>query len=256
MSQVDDIEAANTRRTTARRAYVERIEEAARPIISLLVDIKPSEDQLQRVALSLICTQIELFAAIAATLKSDGESIALTILRSMLEAQADLFSLLAQPSHLKRMQLETAEHTVDVLEGLLASSAGKADRDRDELRAKARGARAIAERLGREGFKLERKPEKFKRAGLEALYISFQILCSHSHNDLTALSTRHLRGNDITLFEFMEDAAFQGACKLAIGVLAQSIGRLPEVSDADVAHVDMVIRAQESQMASLQGIGG
>jgi hypothetical protein len=102
-----------------------------------------------------------------AVLRSPAPSDAMTVLRSMVEAEADYYCLLAEPeAHWKRMQLTAATGFVNVIEGYLADA---------EIREAVSASHAeqlelpkrVVDGLKKAGVKRDgAKIEKFKRAGL------------------------------------------------------------------------------------------
>ena len=88
-------------------------------VIGLLDGVHAHPNERARVATALASTISELFVA-TLTLLDSGSSHAMTLTRSMLEAQVDLTLLGADPSHLRQMRFDDARQFITVYNGFQA----------------------------------------------------------------------------------------------------------------------------------------
>jgi hypothetical protein len=126
----------------------------------------------------------------------------------MIDALFDLELLCAEPENIKPMLLATSSGIVKVGESLLANAASLDPEDRKEIASRVADAKLAVDELRRRGAQPLRMEDKLKKItkNPRTLLTYYLRYCSSAHNDLKALSDRHIRGKTIVLGETLPDA--------------------------------------------------
>jgi Family of unknown function (DUF5677) len=143
------------------------------------------------------------------TLAKEQQLMTLPILlRSLSEAYVDLVNLINDESYYDRMHATFLKEKIRLLKNSLGDQSNPflmyvSDAPAEELKE----SEAYLEQLIQEGKKPIKALDKFKLAELENVYQSvYGVLCNHSHNNISALSSRHIekRGEDYEVAFFKD----------------------------------------------------
>jgi hypothetical protein len=193
------------------------------------------------IAASLVCEIAELFVASLAVLRSGASDHVFALLRWMLDARADLLSLLADGDHLKRMKYERGLSLLGYMEGDATRPTIRLDALRDQVEV----AKQEVTALEKQGFKPRPVRERFEKAGIVDEFLGYQLLASTAHSDLQSLSLRHVREGHLAMFEPMPDETLEAVCGMLLKLLYASVRQMPHVSDLDEDEVEKAIKAQD-----------
>ncbi len=130
------------------------------------------------------------------------------LLRSVSEAYVDMVNLINDESYYDRMRATFLKEKIRLLKNSLGNESNPfllnvSDDPTEELQE----SEARLEQLKKEGKTPIQVLDKFKLAGWENEYQSvYGLLCKHSHNDISALVSRHIeeRGEDYEVVFFKD----------------------------------------------------
>lgn len=234
-----------------RKEFLERVTKLGIDYIKVLGEVKVKQTEVERLGVALCCTVAELFIASLAVLKSDAPNHAMTLLRSMIEAQVDLFALRAKrEEYVKQMRLKGAKQLTQVFDAFLADPESGAQEDLTEGQAAVnlKTARKEFAALSAEGIKQPTVYERFVMADMESDYRSvYGFLCSSTHNDVNALAPRHFRESGLAVFGEMPAETLKSMTGLAISLLARSMRALQDFSEVSAERLDQAENAINSE---------
>lgn len=169
--------------------------------------------EIEGAMLAAACLSATITDALVATVEvvdSPGQSHAGTLARSMIEAFVDFELLCLDPENLKHLRVTAAHGTINTLSAWLrhhndiGADAARVARTRREIDE----ARSLITALESAGARRLRMADKFAALGpsfaqSETFWLHF---CTSAHNDLSALASRHLRGEHmLTIGETLTD---------------------------------------------------
>ncbi len=183
-----------------------------------------------RVSATLCLTVVEQFAAVLLLMERGLASHAPIIIRSMLEGLADLRNVVKDPGHLDVIRLTDAKSNVRMFEEY-AQVDGMSQDAIDTLNRWKAKAQPIVDELTAKGIKLATQLDKFKNVGMQENYVSYRVLCSFTHNQLTTLIARHA-GDKFELASHREppDQTTDSMLTLALAIACQAVDTLPSYS--------------------------
>jgi hypothetical protein len=202
-----------------------------------LIEFQPHNSQ-HLVAMSLHGTLQEHIEAATESLSAGNSSAAFILSRSALEAFVDLVNIVecaAYSEHMRCAFLTQQKTTIKnalgrgVSNPYLLSIAGD-----KTMPAHLANIQDELQTLASRDIKKMSARQRFKRAGLEDLYEGpYAHLCSHSHNNLSALESRHLRqsttGPEIWYFQRPTNDDVQLIVDTLAGILANSIANIVQL---------------------------
>lgn len=205
----------------------------------LLLRARVKDSGEARVAMCLYLTIAELYGAALAVYKSQYQSHAPVLIRSMLESLADLLILVTDASHLDQMNFENArqmlnvvkafEGDVDLQKDADAMMTMKSWRDREQ---------PIYESLKTKGVKPKSILDTFRTAGISREYAGYRFLCSFTHVNINALITRHAGVGHLRFTYDMPLETLRSTLGMAISLYGRAVETLP--SYTDIAQIDVV----------------
>lgn len=154
------------------------------------------DDQHSTVIVSLYASIIELTDNTLYLLNSGRMTAVKIILRSILDAHIDIINLISDPHYLDQMQ---ASYHKESLKPLKAGLTGENSYAEAHLNQKIFGNAAAYHReqlacYKKRGVEPMNVFKRFEKAGKQALYpLVYNALSAESHNNLKALSARHVR---------------------------------------------------------------
>lgn len=175
-------------------AIAQRAHDAA---ARLLGSASLKRDDLTIVSASLLATIIDGLGAVIALVSSVGQGHANTVNRSLIEALGDLHHLAADPNYLLRLQLTSAQKRKAIAQSFIEQRLGDPGTTLEMAMAKreAQQASEVVKLLERKvkslgpGARVNAPNLPKDVQGVYALH------CSDAHHDLTALHSRHFRGD-------------------------------------------------------------
>ena len=206
-----------------------------------------------RISACLLLTIAELYIAVLAVLRSPAQSHAGVLIRSMLEALADLNNLVADPNYLDQMHFDNADQMLKTSQGFLDD----ADlRDDPEVQENMKRWRAIEQemydKLKSKGCKPQGPAAKFKLAKMIGEYATgYRFLCSFSHSDLNTLIARHAGDGQLRFTDTLPPETLKSLLGLAISIYARSVNTLPKYSNLSTAEVQSACDAADSIWSTL-----
>jgi uncharacterized protein DUF5677 len=226
---------------SAHEAFLSEVEAIGRPVISLFASANVKREERDTIAASLVCEIAELFVASVAVLRSGASDHVFALLRWMLDARADLLSLLTDDEHLKRMKYERGLNLLGYMEG----DATRPTIRLDALRTQVEAAKQDVNDLEKQGFKPRPARERFEKAGIVDEFMAYQLLASTAHSDLESLKARHVRDGHLAMFAPMPTERLEAVCGMLLKLLYASVRKMPHVSDLDEDEVEKAIKAQD-----------
>lgn len=204
-----------------------------------------------RVTVALLLTISEEFAAVLCLIESHHASHCGGIVRSMIEAQADLILILRSPAHLDQMKFENARNNIALFDRYAADPSVADNPGATSLMAQWQAAYAATHAaLKVRNFKTMQAEVKFQKAGLLPAYIAYKVFCGFSHNQLSTLIARH-QGPTYRYHDAVPDDTISGLLGSAIIVLKTTMDLLPQLSDCTAEMVQEVGDKVENLWASL-----
>jgi hypothetical protein len=184
---------------------------------------------------------VELESAMMALLKSHNLAGIPLILRSQLEAFADLKNLVASADYLYRMEAAQLSEQIRVHENALGPNPPPILRmltESSEVPTTLAAEKAKLEKLRKQNRGPLKIRKRFSDAKLEAEYDSlYAFLCRHSHNNLLALEEHHVArsGEHYELQILKDDPADDLVMFLdiSLNVAIQSLGIVRQLLSAD-----------------------
>jgi len=157
----------------------------------LISEMRPPLAPPGRPQCALFLTIAEQFDATVCLARANLLTHATVHVRAMAEATADMYMLGTADDHVRRMRYEQVSGEKAFYERLLASH-GPTQAEHQLVADRLEACRDRHGPLHAE-FKKKRlfEADKFTAAGLPEFIPLYPLLCSFSHNDLTALSLRH-----------------------------------------------------------------
>ncbi|MBB3567595.1 DUF5677 domain-containing protein [Rhizobium sp. BK491] len=155
------------------------------------------DDEVQRVLIALYATIIEQSGSIIIILckkKSAGVDV---ILRSIFEAYVDLKALLGDPGYIHNMNAAFYHEWLRLFKN---ESSSKIIEENDDIRQMLTEYETELAELKKNGHRPLTNQDRIKRADLPKEWlITYNILCSESHNNLRSLMDRHMDMSSGTL---------------------------------------------------------
>lgn len=129
------------------------------------------------------------------------------LLRSLLEAYADLVNIIKDENYLNHMYASTIDQKIKMLESALKSETPflKPLSEDPELCKKRIKELKESKPRGYEPFRINKK---FELAGLEDIYVIYRLLCTETHHDMQAIEERHLQiedNNELSSISFFKE---------------------------------------------------
>ena len=227
-------------------AFLSEVEGIGRPIVALLSSAAVKGGERDAIAASLAGQVAELFVASLAVLRSGAGDQVFALMRWMLDARADLLSLLADGEHLKRMKYERGLYLLGYMEGDATRPTIRIDALRDQVEA----AKQDVTQLEKEGFAPRPARERFEKAGILDEFMAYQLLASSAHSDLESLKKRHVREAHVAILEAMPNERLEAVCGMLLKMLYASMRQMPHVSDLEEDEVESAIKAQDPRWFS------
>lgn len=160
----------------------------------LLPQVQVQETAAAQISLTLLLTSAEQFRAMLLLLDNGLGTHAPGPIRSILEALADIVLLSKDPEYLHQLEFDNARANVSFMERYLEAleNAGDAEVEIGQLKAKLEPELAIRAELKAKGYKRQTREEKFELSGVDDLHVSYGILCTFVHPNMTSLMARHV----------------------------------------------------------------
>lgn len=190
----------------------------------LLLRAKVQDSGEARVAITLCLTISEQYAAALHMIEGGFSSHAPTLVRSMLEGQAAVFNLVADPAYLDQMRFDNARADVTLFTEYVADPGMQDDPDAlERLAAFKAQAEPVRDELKAKGYKKQDVIEKFRAAKILPAYVAYRVFCSFAHNQLTTLLSRHAGNFSLRYHYEAPPELTAGVLGIAVGILCQSV---------------------------------
>ena len=217
----------------------------------LIADAKIHDLGESRVAASFYLTIAEQFLAVLHLIEGGFSSHAPTLIRSMLEAWANLILLTNDSRYLDQLRFENARNDAILFEEYAALM--QSDPDAVALLNDwGQQARPVRDHLKARGLKKQNIDEKFKLAGIQETYVTYRTLCSFSHNQLSTMLGRHARNNMLLYHAPAPEETIIGMLNLALSIMFQAFNRFPLVSSVLPQDVKSTLEAADHAWLKFQ----
>lgn len=225
---------------------------------SLISTMRPALVSPERLQCALFLTIAEQFESVVRLAKADLISHGAILVRSMLEATADLRLLGTEQDHVDRMKYSRAAGEKRFYEQLLTIQ---------QLSESVRqfvGARqpALAGHYARlhERFRKSKRTqvEAFVAAGMADVVGYYVILCSFAHNDITALGLRHQGETSMTYKAAIPDAVAFLIIQLATTALLWATEEMrgpAQFADGEFERRTLAMNVAYQRLLALRPIG-
>ena len=216
----------------------------------LLFRVKVNDSGEARVATAMVLTISEEFAAFLCLVEGNFSSHEPIMVRSMLEGLANLINLVNDATNLNQIRFENARSDVTLFEEYEAFPEMQNEKEAiARLKTWADLAHPIRYSLKGSVAQKQRIDEKFKLAGIQQNYVSYRILCSFAHNQLTTLIARHAGSFEMRYYAAAPEATTVSMINIATSILCQAISRLSKLTTLPEADVDMVLQSANQDWA-------
>jgi hypothetical protein len=192
-----------------------------------------------RVAATLCLTIGEQFGAALHLFEGGFSSHAPILIRSMLEALADLRNLVNDPNYVDQIRFDDARSNVALFSDY-AKVDGMTAESLKTLKLWGDKAQPVVDELKAKGLSKLNAIEKFKLAGMAENYVSYRVLCSFSHGQLTTLLSRHAGKFELSYHRAAPEQTTKSMIAMALAIFCQAVEQLPKFSDSR----DAQLRAQ------------
>ena len=172
--------------------YSDEILALGKRLLELTTKVSLGEQTPERViSFCLHGRIVDLSSAVAALLKSHDVAGIPHLVRGQLEAYADLRNLKADPKYVGNMEAAYCAEVERVLRAVTRE--GFDQTGIPDVAGNLKVARARIAELKKAGATALKVADRFRKANLITEYYSvYAYLCSHSHNNVTALEERHI----------------------------------------------------------------
>ncbi len=200
-----------------------------------------------RIAACLCLTIAEIHIAVLAVLRSQAQSHAPVLVRSMHEALADLRNLLADARYLDQMRFDNADQVLKTFKGFIDDPDLKDMEEALKFLSECAGIeQEIYDELKGKGLKPLGAAGKFKRANMAGEYATaYRFLCSFSHTDLNTLLARHAGNGHLRFTDPLPSETLVGMLGLALSLYAHALDTTPKYSDLSTDLVKGAIQAAD-----------
>lgn len=210
-----------------------------------------------RVAATLCLTIAEQFAATLHLIEGGFSSHAPVMVRSMLEGHANLLNVVKDPEFVNQIRYDNARADVVLFTEYAADPGMKDNADAQETLAKWKAdAKPVRDELEANGYGKLDVIERFKKAGIAPLYVSYRVFCSFTHNQLTTLLARHAGDFELHYHFEAPEALTAGLLGVAVCILCQSVVTASHFTDLSDADLQQVIDAADAQWIAAQTPAG
>jgi hypothetical protein len=214
-----------------------RIEELSKAVI---LAASPNDDNAAQLGCAGLALILDGYSAVMALLGTTGEYHAPTVVRTMLEAFADLNALANDKAYAERMRLHAACERKKVIKGYVAAYGenrafeATAQRARSDLY----GLEPEITRLRDQGIEDYKVWERFQLAGLggDRVYV-YGELSSFAHADYIAIMLRHIGREKLILGHPLPDEWFAKVVFLSSTILLDGLLTLSSFAAYDASHV-------------------
>lgn len=223
--------------------------------LTLSAEVK--DDGRSKVAMSMCLTIFEQFAATLHLIEGRFSYHAPIMIRSMLEALADLRNLVADESYLKQLRFDNARYDAALFQDYSKDPSIQEEKARaKDLMEWAENARRIRDDLEASGFRKQSITDKFKRAGLMSQYIAYRVLCSPTHNQLTSLIARHAGDSDLRYHKDASEEMIHSLMSIAVVIACEAVKALPDFTDIVEADLKTALDRIDQAWDGLEKKGG
>lgn len=192
------------------------------------------------VAVCLITTILEQYCALLAVLREGMTSHAFNHLRGMLESFADLMNILRDAEYLQQLKFEDASNQLVMYRALEENcdATQSFPVSLEHIASWIVFYESVITESKAKGCKRQTIKDKLNKAGHLKLYKLYQILCSHTHNQLATLFERHQ--DNITFYYKRPDETdepIKACLDLAVAILCDSFGqylKLTQWTEVDI----------------------
>jgi hypothetical protein len=210
-----------------------------------------------RVSATFLLTIAEQFAAMVHLVEGKFSTHAPILVRSMLDELADLRNLVDDPNYLDQLKLEDARSNVLMVEDFAANPDISSDPSTRERLAEWRQKyQPICDTLKSQGLKPQRATEKFLRAKVSSLYVSFRLLSSYTHGQLTNLIARHAGDFELRYHEEPPAESTESLLTIALAILCQAANLAPKFTDVSAAEMTKAIDDIQADWTAARAGGG
>ena len=134
---------------------------------------------------------VDLSSGVGALLKAHDVAGIYHLVRGQLEAFGDLLNLLSDPAYVEQMDAAYCAEVRRVLQAVVREGLG--EKHLGDMSASLKTAEDRLDELKKRGVSRLNVSDRFRRAGLAGEYYSvYAYLCTHTHNNVSALETRHV----------------------------------------------------------------
>jgi hypothetical protein len=198
-----------------------------------------------RVAAVLCLTIAEQFAATLHLIEGGFSSHAPVMVRSMLEGQANLLNLVANPEYVDQLRYDNARADVVLFTEYAADPGMQDNVEAQETMARWRAAaQPVRDELEAQGYGKLDVPQRFRLAGI--------VFCSFAHNQLTTLLARHADRFELRYHAEAPAELTAGLLNIAISILCQAGGTASRFTDLPEAELQQVIDAADATWGAAQ----
>jgi hypothetical protein len=237
MSKTDDIVGAAERVAATLEALLDKME------------VRDSGEA--RLSACLFLTIGELYIAVLGVLRSRAQSHAPVLVRSMLEAFADLLNLVADSSYTDQMRFDNADQMLKTFGGF--QEALKDDKDAlKKLGEWIARERAILDETKAKGYKSLTISERFKRAELVEEYATgYRFFCSFSHSDINTLLARHADTKHLRFTDALPIETLKSVLSTSINIYGRAAQTLPMYTNISAEEVKAAVDRAEAIWAPI-----
>jgi hypothetical protein len=191
-----------------------------------------------RVSATFLLTIAEQFAAVVHLVEGRFSHHAPILVRSMLDELADLRNLVDDPNYLDQLKFEDARSHILIVDDLMADADVSSDPSMvAKLAEWKQKYQPICDTLKSQGLKPRRATEKFRRAKVSSLYVSFRVLSSDAHGQLTNLIARHAGDWELRYHFEPPRKSTESLLTIALAILCQAANLSPKFTDVSAAEM-------------------
>lgn len=206
-----------------------------------------------RVAASLVLTVLEQFGATTYLLESQWSSHAPGVVRSMLEALADLLILVDDPKHVSQMRFEAVRSDVLMFEEFAADAEMQKDANAIATLTEWRSqAVLVRDELKAKGFERKTFEQKVKAAKIQSTYVAYRTFSAFAHSHLTTLLVRHAGDRELRYCDGLPEDMKKSVLTIAMSILCQAVQTVPKFSDMRQERIDAALTAADEAWKKLE----
>jgi hypothetical protein len=212
---------------------------------TLIGQMRPPRSAPGRPQCALFLTIVEQYESAVSLARIGLITHGAVHVRCMLEALVAMTLLGQESEYVDQMKYERLRGEKKVYENVLTNSPDLTEAQRADLEARLAICKAAFDPLHAKGFRPHVISKDFGKAGFADLSASYALLCSFSHNDLTALAFRHQGDHGMTYRTAPPPDVVLTIMSVAIVSLVSATRPLAEIAKFPDGHFEHQFQAMD-----------